>query len=519
MTERLGRYHLLHLLATGGMGEVFIARHEGPGGFAKTVVVKRILRHLAQDQGFIDAFVNEARLAAQLQHPHIAQVFGLEYEAPHWFISMEFVHGRSLRDVLDTAKRAGAPMPAAIAVRLATQALQALQFAHELTDVRGRALGILHRDVSPENLLVSFSGVVKLVDFGIAKAMTGAVARVGRPRGKLAYMAPELTVSDAEVDRRADVYGVGVVLAEMLTGARPPNVPASIDELERPRVGWADDPSLDARLNGILARAMAPSVGARFDSARAFGDELEAWLVATQGSVQSADVAGWLRTLYGQAVIDANPAVVPLDSSGASGIMKAFAPSDGTAPLVPGGTAPLGGGGTVSFVGPAAPQPAAVPPRQLIPLIAVGVVTALVMVFVTVLALWPRPEPVVVTVPIPTPVAPAPVVPVPTPVVPVPSVAVVEDAGTPKVVVKRPPPPVLPPKKPKTGKISLRVNPWAEVFVGGRRLGVTPLEPIELPAGPVSFTLKNSQLGQTKKASAKVIAGQTTVLKVDFFQK
>jgi serine/threonine-protein kinase len=512
MTEKLGRYHLLHLLATGGMGEVFIARHEGPGGFAKTVVVKRILRHLAQDQGFIDAFVNEARLAAQLQHPNIAQVFGLEYEAPHWFISMEFVHGRSLRDVLETAKRRGVRIPPAIAVRLASQALQALQFAHELTDVRGRALGILHRDVSPENLLVSFSGMVKLVDFGIARAMTGAVARVGRPRGKLAYMAPESTVADGEVDRRADVYGVGVVLAEMLTLALPSNVPASVDDLQRPRTGWVDDRSLDGTLNAILAKAMAPTPGARFDSALSMGEALESWLQATSGSVQPAEVAAWLASIYGQAVVDANPAVVPLDSSGASGIMKAFAPREGGP-----GTAALGGA-TDSFVGPSQVVPAptvAVPRRQLIPLIFIGAATAVVMVFVTVLAIWPKPEPVVVTVPIPAP-TPAPLVPTPLPrptPVPVP-VPAVDDA---KVVVKHPPP-VLP-RRAKTGKVALRVNPWAEVWLGARKLGVTPLEPVELPVGPVIFTLKNSQLGVTKKVSVKVIAGQTTVLKADLFQK
>jgi serine/threonine-protein kinase len=184
--ESLGRYRLIKLLATGGMGEVFVARQEGPAGFTKTVVIKRILRHLAGDQNFIDLFLNEARLAAQLQHPHIAQVFGLENEGNTWFIAMEYVHGRSLRDVLRAAREQRLLVPPRIAARLAAQALQGLDFAHELTDERGQSLGILHRDVSPENLLVSFSGSVKLVDFGIAKAMTGAATRVGRPKGKLA---------------------------------------------------------------------------------------------------------------------------------------------------------------------------------------------------------------------------------------------------------------------------------------------------------------------------------------------
>ena len=150
MSESLGRYRLIKLLATGGMGEVFLARQEGPAGFTKTVVVKRILRHLASDQNFIDLFLNEARLAAQLQHPHITQVFGLENEGNTWFISMEYVHGRSLRDIISAARQQGLKVPPRIAARLASQALQGLHFAHELTDAQGSPLGILHRDVSPE---------------------------------------------------------------------------------------------------------------------------------------------------------------------------------------------------------------------------------------------------------------------------------------------------------------------------------------------------------------------------------
>ncbi|MBL8932953.1 MAG: protein kinase, partial [Archangium sp.] len=134
--EKLGRYRLLSLIATGGMGEVFLARQEGPAGFSKTVVIKRILRHLARDQGFIDLFLNEAQLAAQLQHPSITQVFGLEREGDTWFIAMEYVPGRSLRALIDTCREKKLHVPAPIAVRLISQVLQGLEFAHELKDER-----------------------------------------------------------------------------------------------------------------------------------------------------------------------------------------------------------------------------------------------------------------------------------------------------------------------------------------------------------------------------------------------
>src|SRR5205823_15041286 len=171
VSERLGKYRVIQLLATGGMGEVLLARHEGPAGFAKTVVVKKILRHLAHDQSFIDMFLNEARLAAQLTHPNIVQIFELGQEEDTWFIAMEYVHGRSLRVIKQQLLERKEVMAPWVAARLCSQALQGLHYAHTLTDERGKSLGVIHRDVSPDNVLVTFGGVVKLVDFGIAKPM------------------------------------------------------------------------------------------------------------------------------------------------------------------------------------------------------------------------------------------------------------------------------------------------------------------------------------------------------------
>jgi serine/threonine protein kinase len=174
---RLGRYQLESLLATGGMGEVWLARRDD----GKVLVLKRILRHLAHDQGFIDLFVNEARLAARLRHPNIVEVFALEQDEDTWFISMEYVHGKSLRAIIDLARQKGVRVPPVVAVRIVAETLKGLQHAHELKDEKGGPAGIIHRDFSPENVLVSLQGQVKLADFGIARAMSSATTRGGRP--------------------------------------------------------------------------------------------------------------------------------------------------------------------------------------------------------------------------------------------------------------------------------------------------------------------------------------------------
>lgn len=508
MSESLGRYRLLKLLATGGMGEVFLARQEGPGGFTKTVVIKRILRHLASDQSFIDLFLNEARLAAQLQHPHIAQVFGLENEGNSWFISMEYVHGRSLRDLMVAAKQQGLKIPPRIAARLASQALQGLHFAHELTDSRGKPLGILHRDVSPENLLVAFSGVVKLVDFGIAKAMSGAVTRVGRPKGKLSYMARELTVAGAEVDRRADVYAMGVVLSEALTLEKPPGTPKSLEEAQAERPPYVPDPSLPKGLNDILARALASDPSERFSTAAAMSEALEAWLVTSAQTVLPGDIVGFLAALFGNAAMDAN-AGVAIDEGllGTTGLLHARKPA---------GTQPLSFPSLQPVRGTFDPVPADDSPRSLIWPILIGSSTALLVGFVLLLALWPRaPQPLEVQ-PLPPDTQAEILIPSQVEFDP-PEEEDAVDAGlrVKPPVVKRPTV-----KRPaKTGRVTVRVNPWAQVSFNGKNLGTTPLPAIEVPSGVATFVLKNDQLGVTRKVSVRVPAGGSVVLKADLFKK
>ncbi|MBM4781499.1 MAG: serine/threonine protein kinase [Archangiaceae bacterium] len=531
--EKLGRYRLLSLIATGGMGEVFLARQEGPAGFSKTVVIKRILRHLARDQGFIDLFLNEAQLAAQLQHPSITQVFGLEREGDTWFIAMEYVPGKSLRALIDTCREKKLVVPPPIAVRLISQVLQGLEFAHELKDERGRALGILHRDVSPENVLIASSGMAKLVDFGIARAMRGAETRVGRPKGKLAYMAPELMVSGATIDRRADVYGAGVLLHELLMLERPPLGAIRDDGTPEPIV-YAAPASLPEALQAALLKALALDAKDRWSSAHAMSEALESWLTSSGHTVLAADISAFLTTVHGAA----QPAPVSLgDDVGNTGQQAVYS---GTAPLPSSrvqGTAPLPSAPAEAprartepllraVTGPivVVPPPEPAPSRTGLWILLAGIGTAVVFLTITIVAIVGSQSPRVVE-PLPTEVPVAEAKPtdqlMPELVLeaPVRPVAPVVDAGEPEVAkVNRPPVKKPVAKKAKTGRVTVRVNPWAEVYFSNRKLGVTPFDPVEVPAGSATFTLKNSQLGVTRKVTVKVPAGGNVVLRADLFK-
>jgi serine/threonine-protein kinase len=184
------------------MAELFLAKDTRDD---RMVVLKRILPYLAEEAEFVRMFLDEARIAAAVHHPSIVELYELGHLEGSTFIAMEWVDGIDLRRVLQREQEKGGFVPVGVAAWIAARLCEGLFHAHSAKDQNNKVLGIIHRDVSPQNVMLSFKGEVKLVDFGIAKAMTGAVARVGRPRGKLAYMAPELTVSDAAVDRGAFV--------------------------------------------------------------------------------------------------------------------------------------------------------------------------------------------------------------------------------------------------------------------------------------------------------------------------
>ena len=217
---RLGPYELLQKLATGGMAEIYVARREGPHGFSKRIALKRILPQLAADPEFVAMFIDEARLCAQLTHPNIVQVFDFGEEAGELYMAMELVEGTTAAKVARAAASRGEPVPADVALQIALSVGRGLAHAHDACDDHGRPLGLVHRDVSPGNILISNSGAVKLGDFGIARAAEfERRTDQGQLKGKLGYMSPE-QVTGRELDAKSDQFTSAIVLAELLT-ARP----------------------------------------------------------------------------------------------------------------------------------------------------------------------------------------------------------------------------------------------------------------------------------------------------------
>ncbi|RMG19988.1 MAG: PEGA domain-containing protein, partial [Deltaproteobacteria bacterium] len=267
----LGRYRLGRLLGRGGMAEVYEAQAVGAAGVVKTVCVKRILPQYARDRRFVEMFVREAEVSMALAHGNIAQVFDFGRDEGELYLAMELVRGASLDALLRRLRRTGYLLPLPLALLVAQEVLEGLHHAHTAVDARGRPLRIVHRDVSPHNVLLSWEGEVKIVDFGIAVAR-GRAEETGAVPGKVAYMAPE-QAAGKEVDPRADVYGVGAVLYEMLAGAAPlaGDTRQMLYALSAGRIPdlAVRAPWVPPELLEIVRRAMAPDPSARFASALA----------------------------------------------------------------------------------------------------------------------------------------------------------------------------------------------------------------------------------------------------------
>jgi serine/threonine-protein kinase len=272
---RLGRYELLARLATGGMGEIFLARLEGAAGFEKLFVVKRILPHLADDARFRSMLIAEARVASKMSHANICQVYELDETDGQLYIVMEYLEGVTLLPLLRRASKQNAPLDLGFAAGLIQQVCEALHYAHELRDRNGDPMGIVHRDVTPANVFLTETGATKVLDFGIAKVRNASTkTEDGAVKGKYAYMAPEQLRGGA-IDRRVDVFALGVVLFEMLAlrrlFQRKTDYLTFRAVMEQPipdlRGYRPDAPEV---LAGVVARALERDPDARWESARAF---------------------------------------------------------------------------------------------------------------------------------------------------------------------------------------------------------------------------------------------------------
>jgi serine/threonine protein kinase len=298
---RLGRYELLARLATGGMGEIFLARLEGAEGFEKLYVVKRILAHLADDARFRQMLVAEAQIASKMSHPNICQVFELGEEQGEVFLAMEYLDGLPWADLVAHLPR-GRGVELRVAATVLAQICEGLRFAHEHTDVDGTPMPIVHRDVSPQNLFITTEGVCKLLDFGVSKVLTeGTRTRTGMLKGKLPYMAPE-QIRGEPIDARADVFSIGVVLWEALTGGRlfqrdsDYQIWKAITEEDIPRVTSRVD-GLPPQIDGVVARALERDVQKRYPSIRHFAGELRDVAARAGGTFDNQTLAQVLKSL------------------------------------------------------------------------------------------------------------------------------------------------------------------------------------------------------------------------------
>jgi len=300
---KLGRYELVLELGTGGMASVHLARTRGPAGFHKWFAVKRIHPHLAKDERFVDMFLDEARIAASIEHPNVAQVVELGEGEGSYFIAMEYLHGEHLGRVASRALRESGHVPYHGAARMIAAAANGLHAAHEGRDPEGRPLDLVHRDVSPQNIFVTYDGRVKLTDFGVAKAANRiSHTTTGTAKGKVAYMAPEQALG-GEVDRRTDIFALGAVLWEITTGRRLFKAGTDAQTLMRITGGKVPKPTsmrhdYPKALERIALKALARRPEDRFPSAAAMAQELERFAATSPEPVTQRVVADMMGRLF-----------------------------------------------------------------------------------------------------------------------------------------------------------------------------------------------------------------------------
>jgi eukaryotic-like serine/threonine-protein kinase len=594
--QTIGRYQLLARLASGGMAEIYLARQTGIGGFEKLVVVKRILPHLAKEKTFVEMFLDEAVIAAQLNHPNIVQIYDLGQADENYYIAMEYLEGESLGHLASEGTRIAKPLPPGLAAGIVAQICDGLAYAHTFEDEQGQALGIVHRDISPHNVIILISGMVKVVDFGIAKAATKAhQTKVGTLKGKLAYMSPEQCMG-SKVDARSDIFSLGVVLWELLTRKRlfkrdvePAMIRAIMDE-PIPKVNEvrADVP---ASLADIADRALNKKPEDRFQSSAEMAIALRNFLKTESGEAGASQIADYMHQVLGDKARTKKHVLDEIRKKGVDGVsLGVLKPKSDSLPSrslagQPGPAAELADAATRIKT-----DTDEVKPRTwwktVVPFFILGIAAAVLVWWMAGPTSGPQPEtsdPIKPTRPIQKDAGPVAVqAPQDT------SAALPADAGTapptrepvllsvrstpqgcaieldglrlsgstplhdhpvepgrqhsvavlckgyPKKTktisgqpgekpslsfsLKPQPKPVKPAKPPvtakvKPGKLTLDTKPWTEVYLGKRKLGLTPLLGIELPAGRHKLTIVNQGRGIREKIEVIVKAGQTTTIR------
>ena len=301
-----GKYYLLELINVGGMAEVFKAKMFGVEGFEKIVAIKRILPEVAEDAEFIKMFVDEAKIAVKLQHPNVVQIFELGKIEDSYFIAMELINGKDLKTIRKRLKRVDLLMPVEQSAYIISQVCDGLDYAHRKTDEKMNPLNIVHRDISPQNMIVSYEGTVKLIDFGIAKAKSKSTkTQVGMLKGKFSYMSPE-QVSGQPIDRRSDIFSLGVVFFEMLTGKRLFLGKNDVETLEKIRKAEVLPPSVfnsavPPELDRIVLKALAKDREDRYQWASEFSEDLKKFSYSSGKSFSRQDMMNFMSEFFADA--------------------------------------------------------------------------------------------------------------------------------------------------------------------------------------------------------------------------
>ena len=535
--EQLGKYQLIRKIATGGMAEVFLAKAAGPMGFQKTLVVKRILPHLADDPAFVEMFLAEAKIAAELNHPNVVQVFDFGQAGNHYYLAMEHIDGPNLRTVTHRSKYKGVPVTFPVAAKIISYACEGLAYAHDFRDPEtGQPLNLVHRDISPDNILVSRTGSVKVVDFGIARASTQPhKTKSGVIKGKMAYMAPE-QLAHEPLDKRVDVFALGIVFYELVSGLMPFD---STSEVSIIQAIMGREPLLPVsarradvpgELGRIIGKALSKELAGRYPSCRELQADIEKWLSASGESVHPhhlAELVGKIDNPISPVDAKATPAggehlgpPVPTSESDDEGLASTHvsvrSPSEATAetreapaPAAVSASEPAPGSAPPAE-SPAMPTGAAV--RKSRGPMVMAAAALLVVVGTALFVVLDRKEPAAKTDT--PPEQPAAVV-VDSGAAAVPVDSGVEPLASPIVPVvdagRSPVRPVA--ARPSKGRLELRVRPYAVVYLDGKLLGETPLAVQTVSAGRHTLRLVNAKLGKDVSVEFVVRAGEDNIFK------
>ncbi len=551
----VGRYVIRRKLAEGGMAEIFLAQSHGPEGFEKQVVIKRIRSALADDPSFVQMFIAEARVASRLNHANVVHIFDFDRHEDSYYLAMEYVRGKSLAELHRRARLLARPFPPVLAAQISLEVARGLAYAHRLTE-HGQSLGLVHRDVTPHNVLVSYEGAVKLTDFGIAKASNRA-STAGMLKGKFAYMAPEQARGEP-VDARTDLFALGITLWELLTGARLFDGDSDVAVLravqEREIAPPSSlNPAVEPALAEVVMTALQRDAARRFQNAAELERRLLTYVIGATRTPEDTDVGLFIRSLFPEdaaAEEDTEPMVplqlvpsggptasrphptarssglqetrrdapgrllqqtVPSGSGGPAPEEEAFAPTRTPASRQSSGATAPGGRQSVVTQAPSeeirvlAAELGARRRRAVLAVLGVAVVLGVGSIAFLAGRTESRSEAVPPVPPVGMPTPPA------MPVPPPPSLEARAPTPAPRPE-ERAVPPVVP------GFLVVKVQPWGKLFVDGKLLGDVEGSR-RVPLAPGSHTVRLVNGKKSRSWTADIESGKTTFREHSFLEE